>query len=241
MTLQLTYVGHASVLIDLDGTRLLTDPLLRKRVTHLRRRVPLVAGVERNLEAVLVSHGHYDHLDLGSLRRLGRTLRLVVPRGLGPLLRRKGFSAVSELGVGETVGVGSVEVTATPANHDGRRPLGPRAEAVGYLVRGTATVYFAGDTDLFPELERLGPVDVALVPVAGWGPRIGPGHLDPLRAAEAVRRLRPGLAVPIHWGTYSSPRREAWPGAPGAFAQAVGEAAPDIPVRILQPGESLSL
>ena len=241
MTLQLTYVGHASVLIELDGTRLLTDPLLRKRVTHLRRRVPLVAGVELNLEAALVSHGHFDHLDLGSLRRLGRSLRLVVPRGLGPLLRRKGFSEVSELSVGESVGVGSVEVTATPANHDGRRPLGPRAEAVGYLVRGSATVYFAGDTDLFPELERLGPVDVALVPVAGWGPRIGPGHLDPLRAAEAVRRLRPGLAVPIHWGTYSAPRGDAWPGAPGAFAQAVEEAAPGVPVRILQPGERLSL
>ena len=93
---------------------------------------------------------------------------------------------------------------ATSAVHGGfRPPAGPRAAAVGYLLEAAPTrVYFAGDTDLFAGMADLRPIDVALLPVWGWGPTLGRGHLDPGRAAEAVGLLRPRFAIPIHWGTF---------------------------------------
>jgi L-ascorbate metabolism protein UlaG (beta-lactamase superfamily) len=242
MSLQVTYVGHATVLIELDDARLLTDPLLRRRVTHLFRRVELDTSGMRELDAVLISHGHYDHLDLRSLALLDRQVQVLVPRGYGHLAQRRGFANVAELDVGDQRSVGPVQVTATPAEHDGRRrPLGVKARALGYLVRGSTSVYFAGDTDLFPELEALGDVDVALLPVAGWGPTLPPGHLDPSRAAEAARRVRPRIAIPIHWGTYGSPGTNVTREPADAFAAAVRDVAPEVEVRVLAPGERVSL
>ena len=199
------YVGHATVRVDLDGARILTDPLLRNRVAHLRRAVRFDTRTLRGVDAVLVSHAHYDHLDLPSLERLGRSTPVVVPRGLGGLLRRKRFEQVIEVEEGETLSVGSVEVTAVHAEHEGERgPLGARGQALGYLIAGSQRVYFAGDTDRFDEMTSLaGDLDLALVPIWGWGPTLGRGkHMDPERAAEAVALLRPRIAVPIHWGTY---------------------------------------
>src|SRR6185369_3885052 len=86
--LRITWIGHSTVLVELDGVRLLTDPLLRERVVMLRRSEPLDLGSLENLDAVLISHIHYDHLDLGSLRRLSGPKSVIVPRGAGGLLRR---------------------------------------------------------------------------------------------------------------------------------------------------------
>ena len=168
--------------------------------------MPLDREALRGVDAVLISHAHHDHLDLGSLQRIGRTTPLVVPRGLGSLLRRQGFRDVHELAVGESLEIGAARVEATFAAHDGSRPPYPaRAPAVGYAVLGSRRIYFAGDTDLFPEMDGLVPdLDLALIPIWGWGPSLGRGaHLDPDGAAEAVARLRPKIAVPIHWGTYA--------------------------------------
>jgi L-ascorbate metabolism protein UlaG (beta-lactamase superfamily) len=241
---RVTWLGHATVLLDLGGTRLLTDPVLRARVVHLRRHGPAPA-IPEGIDAVLVSHLHYDHLDLPSLRMLPTELRLVCPQGAREFLAGAGFPGAVELAPGESTEVGAVRVDATPAEHDGsRRPRGPVARPVGFLLRGERTVYFAGDTDLFPGMAGLGPVDLALLPVAGWGPKLGPGHLDAGRAAEAAVLLRPRVAVPIHWGTFH-PRtraRGAWfTDPPGDFAAQVGELAPDVEVRVLSPGESLEL
>jgi L-ascorbate metabolism protein UlaG (beta-lactamase superfamily) len=246
----LTYVGHATVLVALDGVRLLTDPLLRTRVAHLRRRVRVDAGALRGVDAVLVSHAHYDHLDLPSLERLGRSTPVVAPRGTGGLLRVRRFEHVVEVRVGETIPVGDVRVTAVPAEHDGGRgPFGARGDALGYLFEGSRRIYFAGDTDLFPEMASLAEgLDVALVPIWGWGPSLGRGkHLDPERAAEAVALLRPRIVVPIHWGTYhplhlgmrAAPDYLSEP--PVRFTEAVAAAAPEVEVRVLQPGETLAL
>jgi L-ascorbate metabolism protein UlaG (beta-lactamase superfamily) len=245
--LRVTYVGHATVLLSLDGVRLLTDPVLRRRVLHLRRHDVVPADSLRGLDAVLVSHAHWDHLDVPSLARLGRSVRIVLPRGAARLVRRRRFSDVVEVDVGEQVDIGAVTVAATNADHDaGRGPLGVRAPALGYLVAGTKRVYFAGDTDLFPGMAGLAPLDLALLPVAGWGPRLPPGHLDPRRAAEALRLLRPRVAVPIHWGTYSLiTKRRASPGAERApaeeFARLAAEIAPEVDVHLLDLGESLDL
>ena len=239
----LTYVGHATVLIELAGLRLLTDPLLGAGILHVRRRVPVPAiGELRPLDAILISHGHRDHLDQASLRRLAPVCPVIVPRGYGAAVRRSGARDVIELTVGGCTRLGDVIVEAVPAAHDGRRhPLSRATEALGYLVRGPIGIYFAGDTDLFDDMAQLaGRVDVALLPIGGWGPRLPAGHLDPARAAEAVARIGPQTAVPIHWGTL-----RAWgaqhgddPLAPArAFADAVGVLAPKTEVRILRPGQ----
>jgi L-ascorbate metabolism protein UlaG (beta-lactamase superfamily) len=245
-----SYVGHGTVLVDLDGVRLLTDPLLRNRVAHLRRAVPPPTGVARDLDAVLVSHAHYDHLDLPSLTRVGSSVPVVVPRGLGPLLKRRHFERVIEVDEGEELAFGPVTVRAVHADHEGDRgPFGVRASALGYVVLGTHRVYFAGDTDLFDAMEGLvEDLELALIPIWGWGPSLGRGkHLDPEHAAEAVRRLRPRVAVPIHWGTYHPVhhglrRAPAFLSDPvGAFVAAARVQAPGVEVRVLAPGESLQL
>jgi L-ascorbate metabolism protein UlaG (beta-lactamase superfamily) len=243
---RIEYVGHATVHVDLDGVRLLTDPLLRNRVAHLRRSTRVSARSRRGVDAVLISHAHYDHLDLPSLEKLGKELPIVVPRGLGGLLRKRRFESVLEIEAGETLAIGALEIRAVPAAHDSKRaPFGASAEPVGYVVSGSKSVYFAGDTDLFDGMRELGPVDLGLIPIWGWGPGLGGGgHLDPERAAEAAARIEPRVVVPIHWGTYfpihlGLTRKPAFLDLPPLqFVAAMREAAPQIEVRVLQVGES---
>ena len=242
------YLGHATVLIELDGTKLLTDPLLRRRVTHLRRASTVDAGAVRDVDAVLISHAHYDHLDVRSLMRLDRSVHIVVPVGLGRLVRRKGFESVTEIDEGDEATFGSVTVHATHAEHGGKRQFGrARGPALGYVIEGTRAIYFAGDTALFDGMGELAAdLDVALLPVWGWGPSLGRGlHLDPRSAAEALRLLRPRIAIPIHWGTY----RPLHHGAGARFLSEPAEAfereaaalAPEVDVRVLLPGDRLPL
>ncbi len=268
---RIAFMGHATVVIELDGVRLLTDPLLRNRVAHLRRQTPPVDR-ERiaGTDAVLLSHLHRDHLDLASLRLLGRDVPLLAPSGAGAWLGRRGFTHVSELRIGEAAHVGPLAVNAVKAQHDGRRhPGGRRAETLGYLVRGSRTIYFAGDTELFDGMAELGGaggepaervsdresqprvsgasrLDVALVPVAGWGPRLGPGHMDPLQAARAVALLAPRLAIPIHWGALlplggARRHRNLLHDPPRLFARHAARLAPEVEVRILAPGQEMTL
>jgi L-ascorbate metabolism protein UlaG (beta-lactamase superfamily) len=236
------------VLLELGGVRLLTDPVLRPGFAHIQRHAaPPAAEVTERVDAVLLSHLHADHVDLPSLRGFARDVRLVVPRGAGSFLRRKGFASVQELACGESLDVGGVEVVATPAVHDDRRlPLiGIRAAPIGFVVRGPRSVYFAGDTDLFQGMEGLEPdLDLALLPVWGWGPRIGAGHLNPETAARAAQLLSPRTAVPIHWGTFFPRGRrmgDRLTAPPLEFADRVADLAPWITVRVLEPGESLEL
>jgi L-ascorbate metabolism protein UlaG (beta-lactamase superfamily) len=245
---RLTWVGHATVLLELGGRRLLTDPLLRSRVGPLIRagEAPDLT-VADGLDAVLVSHLHYDHLDARSLRRIDDTTPVIGPHGAGPTLRGLGFANVTELAVGETADAGGIAVRAVRTDHGGqRRPFGPRAEAIGFVVGRDRPVYFAGDTGLFGGMADLGPIDVALLPVAGWGPTLGPGHLGPREAAVALTRLRPRRAVPIHWGTLYPLglrfRRDRVLAEPArAFARHAAELAPSVEVRVLAAGETLGL
>lgn len=238
--LALDFIGHSAVVVELDGVRLLTDPVTRARVGPLRRVEPVPARERvRDIDAVLISHLHWDHLDVPSLRDLGRDLPIFVPAGSGDWMRGAGFEDVREIAVGGEATIGSVVVRAVPAVHSGYRPpLGPTAPPLGYVIRGSRTVYFAGDTDLFDGMGELvgadESIDMALIPVWGWGPTLGRGlHLDPYRAAQALRLIRPRAAVPIHWGTY-------WPHAlgrvfperlvepPAAFVEYAAELAPDV-------------
>jgi len=241
---KVTWIGHSTVLLEVDGVRIVTDPVLRPRFAHLRR-VAGAASALPELDVVLISHLHYDHLDLASLDRLGRSLRVVVPTGGGNLLRKRGFTNVEEVDRGGEVQIGTATVRATHADHDGRRnPFGAEAPAVGYVVQGSVRVYFAGDTDLFDEMSALAPgLDLALLPVGGWGHRVPAGHLDPERAARALVMLRPRMAIPIHWGTYRPIgfRNESSARAAEAFADRARELAPDVDVHIVRPGGTLDL
>ncbi len=245
----ITYLGHATVLIETDNVRLLTDPLLKNRIVHLRRHAPRVAHEHlKNIDAVLISHQHLDHLHLPSLKMLDRRTRIILPEGTRGLVERTGFERIEEIDVGGKVHVGDLEVLATPAEHSGKRILpGKEIESLGYIVQGKSKIYFAGDTDIFPEMVNFSEgLDLALLPVWGWGPNLGPGHLDPYRAALALQHLKPRLAIPIHWGAYH-PIGLGWmrpvflTNPPGLFASFAAKIAPSVGIRILDSGEKTDI
>jgi L-ascorbate metabolism protein UlaG (beta-lactamase superfamily) len=241
---KLTWLGHSTVVIDTDDGRLVTDPVLRSRVAHLRRHASAAAVPER-VDATLLSHLHHDHLDVPSLRSVGA--KVVGPPGTSRTLRRLGL-AVLELAPGDAVELAGAQVTAVAAVHDGRRwPVGkPREDdAIGFVVAaGGQRVYFAGDTELFDDMRKLGPLDVALVPIWGWGTSLGPGHMNPSEAAAALALLAPATVVPIHWGTYlpigSHRRHGRLLRTPvDEFLEEAARLAPRVHVQVLAPGESL--
>jgi L-ascorbate metabolism protein UlaG (beta-lactamase superfamily) len=245
--LRLTYLGHATVMIELDGVRLLTDPLLGRRLGPLRRRGPTPDPADLGrVDAVLISHGHPDHFHGASLRAVPGEPTLVIPRGLTPPASRDD-RAVHALISKERVDLGSVRVTAVPARH-GRWPGQRAARPLGYLIEGSIRVYFAGDTALYPGMAGLaGRVDVALLPVGRWGPPRGPARLDPSTAVDAARLVGAAIAIPIHWGTLYVPGfaagRWGWGSldAGDAFSVEAAGRMPDLDVRVLRPGESTSV
>jgi L-ascorbate metabolism protein UlaG (beta-lactamase superfamily) len=249
------FLGHSTVRLEVAGRVVLTDPVLTAGIGPLRRVVPVPAAADyADADLVLVSHLHGDHLHLPSLRRLPRTARVVVPRGAGAWLRRRGVRNVEELAPGEELADGELRVHGVPAAHSGHRfgprsTHGPQAQAMGHLIEAAGTrVYVAGDTDIFPGMAELGAPDVALLPVWGWGPSLGPGHLDPARAAEAVTLLRPRVAVPVHWGTLalaglgrSRRMRRLLVEPPHEFAAHVAAGSASTTVLVTEPGRAVAL
>lgn len=253
MAVELTWWGHSTATVVDSGVRVLTDPVLTDGVAHLHRRRGTRPPVEaRRADVVVVSHLHADHLHVRSLAMVDAAAAIVMPRGARdavPGLIRLRDRDVREVGPGDVVEVGGVRIRAVPAEHDGRRhPLARRqVTPVGYVVEGSSRTYFAGDTDLFEGMAgAVGECDLALLPVGGWGPGLGEGHMTADRAAVAAGRLAARVAVPIHFGTL-------WPhglGAvapdeflpPGAeFVRAAAEHAPSTWARELRPGESLAV
>lgn len=252
---QVRWLGHATVVLDLAGARLLTDPLLREHAGLLRRR-----GTEpdpahwRDAAAVLISHLHHDHAEIASLELLGRTPVVTAPAN-ARWLRRHGVPGGAGLPEGtwwtvpQRRGTGTVQVRAIPAVH-GDRPMPHRPNAAnGFVIRGGGMrIWFAGDTGPHPAMAQVpevlgGPVDLALVPVGGWGPRLSGGHLDPVQAARACALVGARHAVPVHWGTLHAPvSRRLPPGwmdrAGPAFAAAMRHEAPQCEVLVLVPGQA---
>jgi len=238
---RLTWLGHSTVLLETGGVRVLADPLLRHRTGALWRAVPLPAvtrDLAGSIDVVLISHLHHDHCDLPSLRFLRAPVVLAPPGSSGWLTQRQVPGAVDVV-PGQRVRVTpDVSVTAVLASHSPKRePFGPSAPAVMHVVEGPdGAAWLAGDTALDPAMGTLagltdrGQIDVAAIPVWGWGPNLGPGHLDPRAAAEAVALARVRHAVPVHWGTlHPAGMRRAMGGllrTPGPrFASFVADAA----------------
>ncbi|MEV7623505.1 MBL fold metallo-hydrolase [Actinoplanes sp. NPDC089786] len=247
-----TWWGHSTMWLADAGTTVLTDPVLTNRLAHLRRMAGPAPRLPGPPDAVLLSHLHADHFHLTSLRMVPGHPTLVVPRGsagfIAKGLGRAAAERVVELSPGDETKVGNVTIRAVKAAHPGDR--GPwsnlRSVALGFVVEGTSKTWYAGDTGLFDEMSALGPLDLALIPVGGWGPTLhAHEHLDPEQAAEALRRVRATHAVPVHYGSF-------WPvglgrvrqhmfGEPGpAFARFAAEKAPDAQVRVLRQGETLT-
>jgi L-ascorbate metabolism protein UlaG (beta-lactamase superfamily) len=241
----LTWFGHATVLVQ-DRASVLTDPLLTGSLLHLHRRAgsrpPSLSG---QVDAVALSHLHIDHLHLPSLRLLDRGTPVLVPRGAARLLRRARVEPI-EVVAGDVVEVHGADIEVVPALHDADRwPFGrTRGEAVGYILRGDGATYFAGDTAVFPGMARLASrLDVALLPVGGWGPWLRGQHMDPEEAASCLPSLHTRVSVPIHYGTFW-PRGVGWLRSrvfyePGReFAASARRLAPGVEVRVLAPGDS---
>lgn len=206
-----TFIGHATTLIQIDGTNLLTDPNLNDHVaiTARRRAASVTAKDLPRLDAVLISHAHRDHLDEWTLRQLPRNVPIFISRGNGARLREWGFTDVREMDVWDACTVGTVRIIATPAKHSGARnsPFADTPKALGFLVRGHRTIYFAGDTGLFDgfnEIGRRADIDLALLPIGGYRPRwfMKSHHMSPADALRAMTMLRAREMVPIHWGSF---------------------------------------
>ena len=251
------YLGHSTVLLEAPGLRILTDPFLRDRLGPLRRHGPVpTAATIGPLQTVAISHAHPDHFDTRSLQALLGDPLVIVPRGLGGMVRRAGLRA-REVVVGEKVEIApGWSITALPARH-WRWPSAPAAAAIGYLIEGPGRaaaarpgrigIYFAGDTSRFAGLRELaGRVDLALLPVGTWGPHMSPGHLSPHSAAEVARDIGARFAVPIHWGTlYPAGAHRLLAGRlnqPATrFADWSRLLAPELVVHALPPGEATTI
>jgi L-ascorbate metabolism protein UlaG (beta-lactamase superfamily) len=246
---RISWWGHATVFIE-DGARILTDPLLTPALAHLVR----LRGLDPHIahvapDAVLISHLHADHLHLKSLRLLPPGTKVVVPRGAAVVMRGLALEVV-EATAGDEIDVAGTSVLATHAEHDGRRWHGSRlrAETLGYLITGRRQTYFAGDTALFDGLRDIaeiagGELDLALLPVWGWGPWLRGEHLNPESAAAALELLRPRVSVPIHWGTFwprgmSRVRQGVFADAGARFAEHAARIRAATEVRVLTPGSS---
>ena len=214
----LTWIGHASFLVRMDGATFLTDPMFSRRASPLSfagppRLVPPGVALDAlpPVDFALVSHDHYDHLDLPSVRaRARRGVRFVVPRGVGELVRRAG-AEVTELDWWNETRIGDVTVHCVPARHFSGRSLFDRNRRLwaGFVVVGpTRRFYHAGDTarfDGFAEIgRRLGPIDLAAVPIGAYLPRsmMAPVHVTPEEAVEAAVSAGARRIAAMHWGTF---------------------------------------
>ena len=247
--LSIAWLGHSTVMLELDGVRLLTDPLLRRHAGPLRRRFPTPAPeLWRDPDAVLVSHLHHDHAEVASLLMLPRVPVLTAEENAG-WLRRRGLAGTALDDEWERVGDGPVEVRLTTAIHR-HRPMPHRPNAAsGHLVRGSEmSAWLVGDTSLYPGMSDIPDVlgrrlDLIAVPIAGWGPRLSPGHLGPTEAAVACAMSGARWALAVHWGTLHPPMPRlmgpaGWMDRPHAeFVRALRSEAPDCRLVDLRPGE----
>ncbi|RMH40246.1 MAG: MBL fold metallo-hydrolase [Deltaproteobacteria bacterium] len=240
-----TWVGHATALVELAGERVLIDPLGRRRCRGLAP------------TAILITHAHVDHLNRWTLAVLDRGAALYVPKGAGRYVADLGFRTVREVEPGDAFAVGHLDVVAVPTRHDpGRWRKGDAPICTGYVVTGAGhAVHHSGDVDMsdFDVFDAIGEqfdLDATLLPIGGilpvWYYRARRGakdrgvHIDPDTALDLARRLRAKTFVPVHYGTVQIPFGPART-APRRLARVARERNESERVRILGHGESMAL
>ncbi|HXM39531.1 MAG TPA: MBL fold metallo-hydrolase [Gemmatimonadales bacterium] len=259
--LTVTWVGHSSLLLQLGGLNVLTDPMWSDRAAPVQFAGPrrwVAPGIAINelppIDAVLQSHNHYDHLDDHTVRAVARShpdASWFVPLGLAPFVRRRGARVVRELDWWQDATVGPVRMACTPAQHFSGRSFRDRGATLwcgwAFAAAEGKRVFFAGDTGYHPEFgtiaERYGPFDLALMPIGAYEPRwfMRYVHMNPEEAVAACGGLGARAMVPIHWGTFKL-TDEAMD-EPPVRARAAWQAAglPAEGYRQLAHGETLAL
>ena len=219
--LRATWLGWSTVLVEIDGRRVLTDPIWSERcspstlVGPKRLHAPPIALDDLpHIDAVVISHDHYDHLDMPSVRFLAaRGTHFAVPLGIGAHLERWGVRAsqIAELDWNESVDIAGLRITATPSRHySGRNPRykNPTLWA-SWVVKGPAhRFYFTGDTGYFDGFTKIGrehgPFDLTLIKIGAYDPSWATIHLNPEEAVQAYIDLgRRGVMLPVHWATFN--------------------------------------
>ncbi|AKH82365.1 metallo-beta-lactamase [Streptomyces sp. CNQ-509] len=252
--LRLTWLGHATVLAEIDGRRVLFDPVFGERCSPFsfagpRRfhRVPLPLGELGPLDAVVISHDHYDHLDMSTVRELRKAVApdvlFAVPLGVGAHLERWGVprDRIAELDWNESTGAAGLTLTATPARHFCGRGIRNKQRTLwaSWSVRGPEhRVFHSGDTGYFPGFAEIGadhgPFDAAMVQIGAYSEYWPDIHMTPEEGVRAHLDLRGGVLLPIHWGTFNlAPHRWEEP----AERTAAAAAAADVRAAIPRPGE----
>ena len=211
----ITWVGHATFVVQMGGATILTDPVWSRRIPGVRERltppgIPLEAVGP--IDAVVISHNHYDHLDAPTIRQIPRDTPIFVPAMLGSWFRRRGFRTVVELDWWESVRLGDVRLDFVPSHHWSRRSFTDTCKSLwgGWMLRtDDRTVYFAGDTGYghwFAEIATRYPgIDLALLPIGAYEPNwfMKPVHLNPSEAVQACVDLGAPAMATMHWGTFA--------------------------------------
>jgi N-acyl-phosphatidylethanolamine-hydrolysing phospholipase D len=254
----LTWIGHATFLVQLDGVNVLTDPHWGDRTSPVSFAGPrrlVRPGIRFEdlppIHAVVISHDHYDHLDVETVSRLARehAPTFFVPLGLKDWFRDVGIDKVVELDWWQSRRVGSIRITCTPAQHSSGRSVllndqNRRLWASWVLASDTRRFYFGGDTGYFAGFReigrRLGPFDVAALPIGGYSdyPHHHPNHVSPEESVRAFEDLRGHLLVPMHWGTFEL-NREPFGEPPDRLRRAAQRRGLEESIAVLSPGQTI--
>ncbi|MEP6491643.1 MAG: MBL fold metallo-hydrolase [bacterium] len=255
--MKITYIGHATLLLELGGATILTDPNFDPKLGRILPRVsPPGIALEKlpALDAVLITHAHADHLSFDSLARLGREVPVFAPPVIAKWLRNLGYEHARDLPPGESERVGAVTIHAAKATHRGNRYGFDRWRSAAnmYLLDGDDTIFFAGDTALVDNTHDLvdrvlwqhhRELDLALLPIGyapWWKPGFRRGHLTPDDALELFERLRARMLVPYHWGTFRHVTATAYDAIERLRERLESHHLASM-VRIIEPGDSLEL
>jgi N-acyl-phosphatidylethanolamine-hydrolysing phospholipase D len=261
----LTWIGHATALLQIDGVNILTDPVFSERASPFtfigpKRRVPPGLALDElpHIDVVLISHSHYDHLDTASVQALnaqpGGPPVFLVPLGIKAWLAGKGITNAQEFDWSDETTVSGLDFWFVPATHWSARSLTDRNETLwgGWVIKtpkGAArplSVYFAGDTGYSGDFRRLGAAfgcfDLALIPIGAYAPRwfMGPQHVDPQQAVQIFQDIHAKKAIGIHWGTFEL-TDEPLDEPPQKLAEAVHDAGlPDDAFTVLHHGQMIA-